>query len=422
MKKYSAFSQHLSKVVTETAELTFSEIEEIIGGPLPGSANRHKAWWANEKNGTHSWAHLWRAAGWLCDRVDLERRTVTFRRNTSVIDETLDDLRPRTKETIFDLLQQIAISTDAWFSKANGEPVSKVKANPNFCYDWSFGSPREGYALCIWHGTLGTRGEHIVFNENLRDLADRLQADGRDRTNDAERRTRAATQAARARAFDDALNVSYARGMPVSVILTEGDRRDREELGEGSSHVQFRSLDPIKWYVHEYAEGSGEALLIRGLKPAGVTQNGGDTENEEMGPPDEVQQRAIKVRRGQAQFREKLLAAYGRTCAITGCKVVDLLEAAHIRPHAEELNYSVTNGLLLRADIHTLYDLDLLSIDTRLRVRLAPLLLQSEYKNYDGRELRHPNYPSEMPNVDALDRRYQAFKEKQGLCSTTRGI
>jgi hypothetical protein len=415
MKKYSALSHHLSEVNADTAELTFSEVEEIIGGPLPGSANRHNAWWANEKDGTHSWAHLWRAAGWLRDQVDFERRIVTFRRTTSAVKDILDDLRPRTNETIFDLLQQAAISTDAWFTKANGDAVSKVKANPNFCYDWSFGSPREGYALCIWHGTLGTRDDHIVFNENLRDLAERLQADGRDRNNDAERRTRAATQAARARAFDDALNVSYARGLPVSVILTEGDKRDREELGEGSSHVQYRSLDPIKWYVHEYDEGSGAALLLRGVKPDGVAQNSREAENEESGPPDDVQRRAIKVRRGQAQFREKLLAAYGRTCAITGCKIVELLEAAHIRPHADEPNYSVTNGLLLRADVHTLYDLDLLSVDTRLRIRLAPALLHSEYKNFDGRDLRQPSYPSEMPNLDAVDRRYRAFKEKHGL-------
>lgn len=415
MKKYSALSRYLSEVPADTAELTFAQIEEIIGASLPSSASRHHAWWANEKSGTHSWSHLWRAAGWLREKVDFERRTVTFRRNKNAVEDILDDLRPRTKEAIFDLLQQIGISTDPWFTKANGQPVSRVKANPNFCYDWSFGSPREGYALCIWHGTLKIRDDQIVFDENLRDLAERLQADGRNPANDTVRKTRAATQSVRARAFDDALSVSYARGMPVSVILTEGDRRDREELGEGSSHVQFRSLDPIKWYVHGYDDGTGDALLVRGIKPVGVTQNSTDAEYEEMGPPDEVQQRAIKVRRGQANFREKLLAAYGRTCAITGCKIVDLLEAAHIRPHADEPNYSVTNGLLLRADIHTLFDLDLLTVDTRLRVQLAPALLHSEYKNYDGRELRQPAYPSEMPNMDALDRRYREFKKKHRL-------
>ena len=131
-----------------------------------------------------------------------------------------------------------------------------------------------------------------------------------------------------------------------------------------------------------------------------------------MGRPDEVQQRAIKIRRGQVKFREKLLAAYGRTCAVTGCKVVDLLEAAHIQPHADKPNYGVTNGLLLRADIHTLFDLNLLSVDARRCVQLAPTLLNSEYRGYEGKQLRQPDLPSEMPDMNALDRRYREFKQK----------
>lgn len=414
MKKYSALSHYLSKidVAESTIELTFSQMEEIIGGHLPPSASRHHAWWANETSGTHTWAHLWRAAGWLRDSVDFARRVVTFNRKNGTIEQVLEDLRPGTQETIFDLLQVVGISTDAWLTKADGHSVTRVKANPSFCYNWSFGSPREGYALCIWHSPLEIHGGRIVFNENLRDLADRLQADGRESTNDEARKRRASTQSARARAFDDALNVSYARGIPVSVILTEGDRLAREKLGEGSSHVQFRALDPIKWYVHEYDEETGKTLLVRGVKPAGVAQEGAAAESEEIGAPDDIQNRAIKIRRGQAQFREKLLAAYGRKCAVTGCKIVDLLEAAHIRPHADEPNYSITNGLLLRADVHTLFDLGLLAVDSRRHVKLAPALLQSEYKLYDGRELKQPEYPSEMPNADALERRFREFKKK----------
>jgi hypothetical protein len=415
MKKYSALSHYLSKIEAESIELTFAKIEEIIGGPLPPSAMRHPAWWANEKDGSHSWAHLWRAAGWLKEKVDFKLLRVVFRRTHRPILEIRDNLRPRTQETIFDLLQLAEISTDAWFKKANGQPVARVKANPNFCYDWSFGSLSEGYALCIWHDTLETQYDRIVFDENLREHAERLYKDGHIPTNDEARRRRSLTQAARARAFDDAVNISYARGIPVSVILTEGDRRSREELGEGSSHVQFRSLDPIKWYAHKYDDGSGRCLLVRGIKPDGVGNDSADPIDESLIRPDDVQQRAIKIRRGQAKFREDLLAAYRRTCAVTGCRIVDLLEAAHIRPHAEEPNYSVTNGLLLRGDIHTLFDLGLLTVDTRRRVRLAPALLSSEYKIYDGKELKHPEYPSNMPSIEALERRYCEFKEKHKL-------
>lgn len=60
--------------------------------------------------------------------------------------------------------------------------------------------------------------------------------------------------------------------------------------------------------------------------------------------------RQIKARRGQQAFRDKLLAAYGGRCAITGCPVPDVLEAAHIHPYRGEETNHVVSGLLLRAD------------------------------------------------------------------------
>lgn len=56
-------------------------------------------------------------------------------------------------------------------------------------------------------------------------------------------------------------------------------------------------------------------------------------------PEDAVRYRAMKERRGSVDFRARLLEAYGRRCCISGFRVEALLEAAHIRPHAEEPNY-----------------------------------------------------------------------------------
>jgi hypothetical protein len=63
---------------------------------------------------------------------------------------------------------------------------------------------------------------------------------------------------------------------------------------------------------------------------------------------------AIVVRQGQSAFRAELLAAYQGTCAVTGCDVVEALEAAHIVPYLGPDTNHVRNGLLLRGDIHTL--------------------------------------------------------------------
>lgn len=130
------------------------------------------------------------------------------------------------------------------------------------------------------------------------------------------------------------------------------------------------------------------------------------------GDEDERQQRAIKTRRGQARFREALMLAYKRRCAISRCAVEALLEAAHIRPHSEQTDYSVSNGLLLRSDLHTLFDLKLLAIDDRYRVRLSEKLRNSEYWRYHGQDIAMPDRISDNPDRDSLARR---LSELQGV-------
>ncbi|MEI9912276.1 MAG: HNH endonuclease signature motif containing protein [Bacteroidota bacterium] len=73
-------------------------------------------------------------------------------------------------------------------------------------------------------------------------------------------------------------------------------------------------------------------------------------------------QRQLKERRGQKQFRDAIIKRYGSKCMVTGCKIPDILEAAHINPYKGEKDNHPANGLLLRADIHTLFDLDLIGI------------------------------------------------------------
>jgi len=92
---------------------------------------------------------------------------------------------------------------------------------------------------------------------------------------------------------------------------------------------------------------------------------------------------SIKSRRGQSKFREVLLSAYDRTCCISGSKVISVLEAAHIFPHADKTDYSVTNGLLLRADIHTLFDLGLIYVSEDGVVGISRYLYDTEYEQYE---------------------------------------
>lgn len=100
---------------------------------------------------------------------------------------------------------------------------------------------------------------------------------------------------------------------------------------------------------------------------------------------------SIVVRRGQPQFRTKLLALYGLKCAVTSYDAPESLEAAHIVAVSSNGAHSAQNGILLRADIHTLFDLNLLGIDpANFTVVVGPTLSNSLYAKYHGQKVRLP--------------------------------
>jgi putative restriction endonuclease len=117
--------------------------------------------------------------------------------------------------------------------------------------------------------------------------------------------------------------------------------------------------------------------------------------------------RAIRIRRGQTAFRIALRKRYGDACVVTGCTVVDLLEAAHIVPYRGAPDNDPANGLLLRADIHTLFDLELLGVEPgTLEIHLHPALSRTEYAVLAGTTLR---CESQRPSPTAIEHRWTSF-------------
>ncbi|MGW8728203.1 HNH endonuclease [Streptomyces sp. NPDC055808] len=99
----------------------------------------------------------------------------------------------------------------------------------------------------------------------------------------------------------------------------------------------------------------------------------------------------IAARRGQDAFRRALVARYGMICAATGPAPAEVLEAAHIRPFAKTERHRVEEGLLLRADIHRLFDSGLLAISSSLLVHIAPSLRgHLVYSELEGSPLHVP--------------------------------
>jgi uncharacterized protein with WD repeat len=122
---------------------------------------------------------------------------------------------------------------------------------------------------------------------------------------------------------------------------------------------------------------------------------------------------SIVQRQGQTEFRRKLLKSYGGRCPITSCDVESAIEAAHIIPYQGTETNHPTNGLPLRADIHTLFDLHLLSIqpDT-FDVVIAPGLVSTCYQDLAGRKLTLPQDQNAVPDQNALSKHYETFLSK----------
>lgn len=113
--------------------------------------------------------------------------------------------------------------------------------------------------------------------------------------------------------------------------------------------------------------------------------------------------RAIARRQGQTGFRKALLRVYKRRCAFTGCDVEQALEAAHIRPYLGERTNVVTNGLLLRSDLHTLFDLRLVRINPiDMTIEISSKVKGDHYQTVAGKALRLPAARAEQPSVAAL--------------------
>lgn len=123
---------------------------------------------------------------------------------------------------------------------------------------------------------------------------------------------------------------------------------------------------------------------------------------------------AVAVREGGDVFRNRLLVAYDGRCCMTGANATQALEAAHIYPYRGPATNKVTNGLLLRADLHRLFDRGAISVDeVTHRVLIKPHLLPTDYAflETDGITLRLPKDPALHPSTAAL----RSHREWAGL-------
>lgn len=115
----------------------------------------------------------------------------------------------------------------------------------------------------------------------------------------------------------------------------------------------------------------------------------------------------VKPRIGQGTFRINVSRAYANECVLSGTKVTPALDAAHIKPFSEGGNHSIQNGILLRKDIHSVFDAGFATFDENRRFVVSPQVKQifnngHEYRRLHGKEMRLPVNPDWMAAEEYL--------------------
>lgn len=176
---------------------------------------------------------------------------------------------------------------------------------------------------------------------------------------------------------------------------------------------QYQVIAPV--FVTADNPGSSSVSLQIGLPTA-------DMQGEGLVSSEDTRRYALTLvaaRTHQRRFREEVLAAYGRRCAICALREVDLLEASHIiRDGAPEGIAAVVNGLALCAIHHRAYDRNLLGIDPRGIVHMNPRLMReidgpmlgNGLQHFDGVAMHQPRREIDRPDPERLAVRFEEFE------------
>jgi len=171
-----------------------------------------------------------------------------------------------------------------------------------------------------------------------------------------------------------------------------------KNIVQGKSYSTDSEVGQQVWSKIEY-------LLQKYLFPVAEVEKNQlileDTESPMYGKPV-----LTKVRLGQGAFRVLVTDAYNRKCAVSGEKTLPVLEAAHIKPYSESGSHVISNALLLRSDLHKLFDKGYLTVNSDLKIEISKRIKEEfengrDYYKYHGENLS--NLPTRLQDKPALN-------------------
>jgi HNH endonuclease len=175
--------------------------------------------------------------------------------------------------------------------------------------------------------------------------------------------------------------------------------RHRAELSEQIDHLE------IKWdkcYVNWCRKAAKKDFQITAYAPFRIANPA-----EEQSRVERQYETTKRLSRpGQGKFRADLIAIYGGKCAVTGCQSFDAIDAAHIHEVGNDGDDVLENGILLRADIHRLFDANLLAIDPASGAVTFGASCADDYSEFADKVIP---LPEGGPTLSTFQARWKAF-------------
>lgn len=158
--------------------------------------------------------------------------------------------------------------------------------------------------------------------------------------------------------------------------------------------------------TYDLREGEGQRVWLECLARAADIRRGERVADRDL-PSGYGEPLMIRPRLGQRSFRVAVLDAYGRRCSVTNERTLPALEAAHICEYHDVQEHSLSNGLLLRADIHKLFDSGYVTVTPEMRFEVSRRIKEEfengrDYYRLHGAAIRLPENPAHRPDPEAL--------------------
>lgn len=259
------------------------------------------------------------------------------------MDALLADIAPKSKRLVFDLLRETGFNLDDWISSSSS--ATAYKANPKYCYDWSFHEPGRFIVLNIWHPSLEYEGGQIRVSGNFRTDAARYS--------NVIKKT---TWSRRAIHADNTIQAALRDNLAVRLILLIGRQRGGELPADVRSEVMLRELDPEPWTITKYDWATGDFEVTRGVLATEFVDQF-DLAQSEAILPTKVSYEATAFVRDPEVRRLVLKRARGicELCGVRGFEMVSgalYLETHHVVPLSEDGPDNLWNVVAICANDH----------------------------------------------------------------------